>query len=93
MFCECLFAFSYLQNIRRYQQKNVHRSTQKALRNSPEGFDAAKQNLCNLPDRSKLSLSSVGNPCTTVDFVAAYRKNSYIPYHAQEYMKIVKDFT
>ena len=48
MFCECLFAFSYLQNIRRYQQKNVHRSTQKALRNSPEGFDAAKQNLCNL---------------------------------------------
>lgn len=86
MFCECLFAFSYLQNIRRYQQKNVHRSTQKALRNSPKGFDAAKQNLCK-------SLFSVGNPCTTVDFVAAYRKNSYIPYHAQEYMKIVKDFT
>ncbi len=86
MFCECLFAFSYLQNIRRYQQKNVHRSTQKALRNSPEGFDAAKQNLCK-------SLFSVGNPYTTVDFVAAYRKNSYIPYHAQEYMKIVKDFT
>jgi hypothetical protein len=67
MFCECLFAFSYLQNIRRYQQKNVHRSTQKALRNSPKGFGAAKQNLCK-------SLFSVGNPCTTVDFVAAYRK-------------------
>lgn len=36
---------------------------------------------------------SVGNPCTTVDFVAAYRKGSYIPYHAQEYIKIVRDFT
>lgn len=36
---------------------------------------------------------SVGNPATTVDFVAAYRKNAYLPYHAKEYIKIVKDFT
>lgn len=36
---------------------------------------------------------SVGSPNTTVDFVAAYRKGSYLPYHAQEYIKIVKDFT
>lgn len=36
---------------------------------------------------------SVGNPCTTVDFVAATRKGSYLPYHAREYIKIVKDFT
>ena len=43
--------------------------------------------------KDKLSLFSVGKPNTTVDFVAAYRMNSYIPYHAQEYMKIVKDFT
>lgn len=35
----------------------------------------------------------VGDPCTTVDFVAAYRRGSYLPYHAQEYIKIVKDFT
>lgn len=40
-----------------------------------------------------LAFFSVGSPCTTVDFVAAYRKGSYIPYHAQEYIKIVKDFT
>ena len=43
--------------------------------------------------REKLAFFSVGKPNTTVDFVAAYRMNSYIPYHAQEYMKIVKDFT
>ena len=36
---------------------------------------------------------SVGKTSTTVDFVAAYRKNSYLPYHAREYIKIVKDFT
>lgn len=36
---------------------------------------------------------SVGNPCTTVDFVAAYRRGSYLPYHAKEYISIVKNFT
>jgi hypothetical protein len=36
---------------------------------------------------------SVGNPCTTVDFVAAFRKGSYLPYHAREYITIVKNFT
>ncbi len=36
---------------------------------------------------------SVGETVTTVDFVAAFRKNSYLPYHAEEYIKIVKDFT
>ena len=36
---------------------------------------------------------SVGKTSTTVDFVAAFRKNSYLPYHAREYIKIVKDFT
>ena len=43
--------------------------------------------------RDKLAFFSVGKPNTTVDFVAAYRMNSYIPFHAQEYMKIVKEFT
>lgn len=38
-------------------------------------------------------LFSVGNPCTTVDFVAAFRKGSYLSYHAKEYIKIVRDFT
>lgn len=36
---------------------------------------------------------SVGKPCTTVDFVAAFRKNSYLPYHAREYITVVKNFT
>lgn len=36
---------------------------------------------------------SIGKTSTTVDFVAAFRKNSYLPYHAKEYIKIVKDFT
>ena len=36
---------------------------------------------------------SVGDPCTTVDFVAAFRKNCYLPYHAREYITIVKNFT
>lgn len=36
---------------------------------------------------------SVGNPCTTVDFVAAFRRGSYLPYHAREYIMIVKNFT
>lgn len=36
---------------------------------------------------------SVGNPTTTVDFVAAFRKGSYLPYHAREYITIVRNFT
>lgn len=36
---------------------------------------------------------SVGNPCTTVDFVAAFRRGSYLPYHAKEYISIVREFT
>jgi len=36
---------------------------------------------------------SVGNPSTYVDFVAAFRRGSYLPYHAREYISIVKNFT
>ncbi len=36
---------------------------------------------------------SIGQSGVTVDFVAAYRKNSYLPYHAREYISIVKNFT
>ncbi len=36
---------------------------------------------------------SFGNPRLTIDFVAAYRKGSYLSYHAKEYIKIVKQFT
>ena len=40
-----------------------------------------------------LKFFSVGDPSTPINFVAAYRKNSYLPYHATEYIKIVRDFT
>ncbi len=36
---------------------------------------------------------SVGEEPVVVDFVAAFRRNAYIPYHAGEYIKIVRDFT
>lgn len=36
---------------------------------------------------------SVGRPCTAVDFVAAFRRGSYLPHYAREYITIVKDFT
>lgn len=44
-------------------------------------------------NEKKPVLFSVGTPNTTVDFVAAFRKGSYLSYHAQEYIKIVRDFT
>lgn len=74
------------------ETSNIGAEAELAARNYGMTF-ITETHLKHLPDRSRLSLFSVGNPCTTVDFVAAYRKNSYIPYHAQEYMKIVKDFT
>lgn len=40
-----------------------------------------------------VSFFSVGSPRTVVDFVAAFRRGSYLPYHAREYISIVKDFT
>jgi len=36
---------------------------------------------------------NIGDPVTHVDFVAARRKNGYLPKYAQEYVSIVKDFT
>lgn len=41
----------------------------------------------------ELMCFSLGNPKLTINFVAAYRKGSYLSYHASEYIKIVKDFT
>jgi len=45
------------------------------------------------PNKVKPVCFSVGNPCTTTDFVAAYRKGVYLPNYAKEYIKIVKTFT
>ena len=36
---------------------------------------------------------SVGSPCTTANFVAAFRKGIYLPYYTRDYIQIVKEFT
>ncbi len=71
---------------------NIPAAAQLAAKNFGISF-IMETHLRHIACKDKLSYFSVGNPNTTVDFVAAYRMNSYIPYHAQEYMKIVKDFT
>lgn len=71
---------------------NIHAQAELAARNFGVAF-ITETHLKYVSCRDKLAFFSVGKPNTTMDFVAAYRMNSYIPYHAQEYMKIVKDFT
>ena len=61
-----------------------------------QGYGACfvtETHLKHIPFKKKPVLFSVGTPNTTVDFVAAFRKGSYLSYHAQEYIKIVRDFT
>ena len=43
--------------------------------------------------RNRLQCFSVGNPCTMVNFVAAFRKGSYITEYEKEYIRIVRDLT
>lgn len=43
--------------------------------------------------QDKLAYFSIGKPNTSVEFVAAYRRGTYIPSYAMDYIKIVKDFT
>jgi DNA-binding transcriptional LysR family regulator len=71
---------------------NIPAAAELAAKNFGISF-IMETHLKHIACRDKLSFFSVGKPSTTVDFVAAYRMNSYLPYHAQEYMKIVKDFT
>ena len=61
-----------------------------------QGYGACfvtETHLKHIPFKKKPALFSVGTPNTTVDFVAAFRKGSYLSYHAQKYIKIVRDFT
>ncbi len=74
------------------ETSNIQAEAELAARNFGVCF-ITETHLKHMACGDKLALFSVGKPNTTVDFVAAYRMNSYIPYHAQEYMKIVKDFT
>lgn len=43
--------------------------------------------------QDKLAYFSIGHPKTSVAFVVAYRRGTYIPNYALDYIKIVKDFT
>ena len=74
------------------QPSNISAEVELAARGYGACF-VTETHLKHLSPGKKLACFSVGNPCTTVDFVAAYRKGSYLPYHAKEYIKIVKDFT
>lgn len=46
-----------------------------------------------LPMQEKPACFSVGPPNTMTSFVAACRKDIYLPRYAQRYIQIVKDFT
>lgn len=56
-------------------------------------FFVTETHLRHIIQTDPVACFSVGDPVTTVDFVAAFRKGSYLPYHAREYISIVKNFT
>ncbi|MCI9148783.1 MAG: LysR family transcriptional regulator [Hungatella sp.] len=56
-------------------------------------FFVTETHLKHIRLQQEIACFSVGSPCTTVDFVAATRKGSYIPYHGREYIQIVREFT
>ena len=74
------------------ETSNIQAKAELAARDFGVAF-IMETHLKHISCRDKLAFFSVGKPNTTVDFVAAYRMNSYIPFHAQEYMKIVKECT
>lgn len=87
LFREC----NFVPNIK-LQTSNITAEVELASKGYGACF-VTETHLKHLSPGKKVACFSVGNPCTTVDFVAAYRKGSYLPYHAKEYIKIVKDFT
>lgn len=56
-------------------------------------FFVTETHLSHINQTEPIACFSVGNPRTTVDFVAGFRKNSYLPYHAREYITVVRNFT
>lgn len=74
------------------QTGNIHASVELVSKGYGACF-VTETHLKHIGLESRLAYFSVGHPCTTVNFVAAFRRGSYIPYHAQEYIKIVRDFT
>ena len=74
------------------ETSNIPAATELAARNYGVTF-ITETHLKHLNLKNEFRCFSVGSPCTFVDFVAAYRKNSYLSKYAQEYIEIVKDFT
>ncbi|MBQ9422028.1 MAG: LysR family transcriptional regulator [Pyramidobacter sp.] len=69
---------------------------QAAVELAAAGYGAyfvTESHLRHMRVRERLACFSVGNPSTPVDFVAAFRKGSYLSHYAQEYINIVRDFT
>lgn len=86
-----LKSYSFTPNIK-LETSNISAEVELAAKGYGICF-VTETHLKHLAPGKKVSCFSIGEPCTTVDFVAAYRRGSYIPYHAREYIKIVKDFT
>lgn len=86
-----LHAYDISPNIK-LQTSNIRASVELAAQGYAACF-VTETHLKHIHLDKKTVSFSVGEPCTTVDFVAAFRRGSYIPYHACEYIKIVKDFT
>ena len=71
---------------------NIPAAAQLAAKNYGLYF-ITETHLKHMDLEDEIACFSIGEPYTTIDFVAAYRRNSYLPYHAQEFIKIVRDFT
>lgn len=71
---------------------NIHAGAELASKGYGIAF-VTDTHLKHMNFHDQISCFSFGRHRTIIDFVAAYRKNSYLNYHAMEYIKIVKDFT
>lgn len=71
---------------------NIRATAELAAKNYGVAF-VCETHLNHMPLNDDIICFSCGNPMVTLDFVAAYRKGSYLSYHAQEYIEIVKEFT
>jgi DNA-binding transcriptional LysR family regulator len=72
--------------------RNILASVQLACNGYGMTF-VAESHLRHIETKVKPACFSVGNPCTTTSFVAAYRNKSYLPYYTKQYIEIVKTFT
>ena len=74
------------------ETSNIPAAAELAAKNYGIAF-ITETHLKHMHLRNEIRCFSVGSPFTPVDFVAAYRENTYLSKYAQEYMDIVRDFT